>query len=59
MDTKLRVDTRKWIMSKLKPKKYGERLELDGNITIDLAARLASGRQRALEARECEVIENG
>lgn len=26
---RLRVDTRKWIASKLKPKKYGERLGLD------------------------------
>jgi hypothetical protein len=27
--SRLRVDTRKWIASKLKPKKYGDRLELD------------------------------
>jgi hypothetical protein len=36
--SKLRVDTRKWIASKLKPKKYGEKLDLgyrdkDGNPT--------------------------
>lgn len=30
---RLRVDTRKWIASKLKPKKYGERLELAGDAT--------------------------
>jgi hypothetical protein len=30
---KLRVDTRKWIASKLKPKKYGERQQLD--VTIE------------------------
>jgi hypothetical protein len=28
----LRLDTRKWIASKLKPKKYGDRLELDGGV---------------------------
>lgn len=27
--SKLRVDTRKWLMSKLLPKKYGDKLELD------------------------------
>jgi hypothetical protein len=26
--SKLRVDTRKWIMSKMKPKKYGEKLDV-------------------------------
>lgn len=26
--SKLRVDTRKWMASKMKPKKYGDRLEL-------------------------------
>lgn len=30
--SKLRVDSRKWIASKLKPKKYGDRLELDGKV---------------------------
>lgn len=33
--SKLRLDTRKWIASKLKPKKYGDRLELDGEIKND------------------------
>lgn len=37
--SKLRVDARKWVASKLKPKKYGDKLELDGNmsnnVTVD------------------------
>ena len=34
---RLRVDTRKWIASKLKPKKYGDKLQQEhsGNITIE------------------------
>ena len=28
---RLRVDTRKWLMAKMKPKKYGERMELAGD----------------------------
>lgn len=27
--SRLRIDTRKWILSKMNPKKYGEKLELD------------------------------
>lgn len=29
--SKLRVDTRKWIMSKMKPKKYGDKLDMTTN----------------------------
>ncbi len=29
--SKLRVDTRKWLMSKMQPKKYSEKVELLGN----------------------------
>lgn len=29
--SKLRVDTRKWLLSKLAPKKYGDKLELAGD----------------------------
>jgi len=34
---KLQVDTRKWILSKLAPKKYGDRLELTGDPDRPLA----------------------
>lgn len=29
---KVRVDTRKWLLSKLAPKKYGDKLELDAKV---------------------------
>ena len=32
--SRLRVDARKWMAGKLKPKKYGERLELDNNLNV-------------------------
>lgn len=32
--SKLRVDTRKWLMSKLAPKKYGDKIELGGSVGI-------------------------
>lgn len=32
--SKLRIETRKWLMSKLKPKKYGDKIEVDNKGTI-------------------------
>lgn len=52
-DKRIRVDTRKWLASKLKPKKYADRLdqtiEHQGN---DVAERLVAGRQRVHEMRK-------
>lgn len=33
---KVKVDARKWVASKLKPKKYGDKLDLDANLTGNL-----------------------
>lgn len=33
--SKLEVDTLKWLMSKLKPKKYGDKIEHSGTINIE------------------------
>lgn len=30
--SRVRIDSRKWIASKLKPKKYGDRIEVDANV---------------------------
>ena len=38
--TKLQIDTRRWLVSKLLPKQYGDKLELSGNVTMTLAERL-------------------
>lgn len=32
--SKLRVDTRKWLMAKMKPKKYGDKLDLNSESTV-------------------------
>lgn len=34
---KLQIDTRKWLLSKLAPKKYGEKLELSGDAANPIA----------------------
>lgn len=50
--SRLRVDTRKWYLSKLAPKKYGEKLELGGSVNIsklDLS-KLTDSELATLEA---------
>lgn len=37
---KLQVDTRKWLLSKLAPKKYGEKLEISGDEKSPLVHRI-------------------
>lgn len=37
--SRLRVDTRKWLMAKLHPTRYGEKLELSGNAERPLTIR--------------------
>ncbi len=46
---RLKVDTRKWFLSKLKPKRFGEKLDLNhsGNLEIGLTDRLKEARERA------------
>ena len=41
---KLRVDTRKWFAAKLHPKKYGDRVQTDSNVSVtgDLTMRLSA-----------------
>lgn len=34
---RLRIDARKWVASKLKPKKYGEKIDVDANVTASVS----------------------
>lgn len=34
--SRLRIDTRKWYLSKIMPKKYGDRLELEGKLGMPM-----------------------
>ena len=43
---RLQVDARKWMAGKLAPKKYGDKQEIDLNVTDALAERLARARLR-------------
>lgn len=48
--SRLRVDTRKWLMAKLMPKKYGERQDINVNATIQNLT------QEQLDARLAELL---
>lgn len=56
--TKLQIDTRKWLLAKLNPKKYGDRLEHTGEIGIKTILLPATHRE-ALPGpdREPEFLE--
>jgi len=41
-----------WQMSKMAPKRYGDRLDVSVDATFDLGAIIDRGRQRVLEARQ-------
>jgi len=35
-DRRVRLDTRKWLAGKMKPKKWGDKLEVGGSFTVNL-----------------------
>lgn len=53
--SRLRVDVRKWNMAKMKPKKYGDKIELDGEIRH--ITPLLGGDARRTEAIEGVVVD--
>jgi hypothetical protein len=52
--SRLRVDARKWAMSKMAPKKYGDKLDIDQKTTIGATDPLLGRRQGHLP-RQGEV----
>ncbi len=56
--SRLQVDSRKWLLSKIMPKRYGDRLELAGkvdtNVTVSVAEVMRQRRQKMLEIKEKE-----
>lgn len=59
--SRLRVETRKWIASKLKPAKYGERLDLSHGVQPEnpLAALIQACQGTALPVRSDEELRAG
>jgi len=44
---KLRVDSRKWLASKMFPKQYGDKQEVNLSGSIDIAATILEARKRS------------
>lgn len=64
MRAKNRIDTRRWYAAVMKPKKFGERIDLNLTQTVDIRGALEEARQRALlpvrflnNSRETKVLE--
>jgi len=43
---RLQVDAHKWYLSKMAPKRYGDKLTLDGQVDVSYGARLAAARDK-------------
>jgi len=46
--SRLRIDARKWILSKLIPKKYGDKIEVNHTHKVSLSDAIAEAKARAL-----------
>lgn len=44
---KIKIDARRWYASKMRPAKYGERVDVNHNHSVDIGAALNEARQRA------------
>ena len=57
---KLRVDSRKWLLSKLRPELYGEKLAISGNanavVNVYLPQKGSSGDGPLLDGEAHEVL---
>lgn len=53
-----RIQARQWYASKLRPEKYGERIDLNVNTTIDIKGALEEARARALPMRDLKQVED-
>jgi hypothetical protein len=54
---RLRVDTRKWALSKRNPKKYGEHLQVDGQVQFSLADSIREARARLVQEDDTPLLE--
>ena len=43
---KNRIDARKWMAGKLRPKQWGDKLDLSADVTFNLAEAIEAGRKR-------------
>lgn len=49
---RVRTDARKWYASKMQPKKYGDRIDLNITESVDIAGALSDAKARVLSVRD-------
>lgn len=47
-----RIDARKWVASKMRPTKYGDRIDVNVTATVDLTAALMAAERRLLPIKD-------
>lgn len=55
---KLRIDVRKWVLAKLAPQRFGDRVEAKSTETIDLSERLDRALRRVEKPQKMTNLEN-
>ena len=53
-----RIDTRRWYAAKMRPQKYGDRIDLNINQTVDIGSALIEAKSRVLPQRDLNLIES-
>lgn len=54
---RVRIDARKWVASKLKPEKFGDRIDLNVNGTVDIRGALAEAAKRAALSNHSDIVD--
>ena len=49
-----RIDARRWYASKMKPDKFGDRIDLNINAVVDVSSALLEARQRAAQVIDAQ-----
>lgn len=55
MRARVRIDTRKWYASKMRPMKYGERVDVNVHHTVNINAALTEARSRAFPVGHAQI----
>lgn len=56
---RVRIDARRWYASKMQPQKYGEKLDLNVNQTVDIGLALKEARKRLLPESDPTMDSSG
>lgn len=55
---RVKIAAKQWRASKMAPKRFGDRMDVNVDHTFDLASRIARGRQQVLEGRTADQLQS-